>query len=63
MKYQLAKTSRLGNRVVNEDRMGVAEHDNAVLLVMADAPISPANDYRKGIPLWAFSSASYFELP
>lgn len=36
MKYQLAKTTRLGNRVVNEDRIGVAEHDNAVLLVMAD---------------------------
>ena len=36
MKYQLSKTSRLGNRVVNEDRIGVAEHDNAVLLVLAD---------------------------
>lgn len=36
MKYQIAKTTRLGNRVVNEDRIGVAEHDNAVLLVMAD---------------------------
>ena len=36
MKYQLSKTTRLGNRVVNEDRIGVAEHDNAVLLVLAD---------------------------
>jgi len=36
MKYQVAKTTRLGNRVVNEDRIGIAEHDNAVLLVMAD---------------------------
>jgi PPM family protein phosphatase len=36
MKYQLSQTTRLGNRVVNEDRMGVAEHDDAVLLVLAD---------------------------
>lgn len=36
MKYQLSKTSRLGNRVVNEDRIGIAEHDNAVLMVLAD---------------------------
>lgn len=36
MKYQLAKTSRLGNRVVNEDRIGVAETDEALLLVLAD---------------------------
>lgn len=36
MKYQLSKTTRLGNRVVNEDRIGVAEHDNSVLLVLAD---------------------------
>jgi len=36
MKYQLAKTTRLGNRVVNEDRIGVAERDDAVLLIMAD---------------------------
>ncbi|MDT8385210.1 MAG: protein phosphatase 2C domain-containing protein [Gammaproteobacteria bacterium] len=36
MKYQLSKTTRLGNRVVNEDRIGVVEHDNAVLLVLAD---------------------------
>jgi PPM family protein phosphatase len=36
MKYQLSKTTRLGNRVVNEDRIGVAEHDEAVLLVLAD---------------------------
>lgn len=36
MKYQLEKTSRLGNRVVNEDRIGVAESGDAVLLVLAD---------------------------
>lgn len=36
MKYQISKTTRLGNRVVNEDRIGYAEHDNAVLLVLAD---------------------------
>ena len=36
MKYQLSKTTRLGNRVVNEDRIGVAEQNNAVLLVLAD---------------------------
>ncbi len=36
MKYQLKKTSRLGNRVVNEDRIGMAEHHDAVLLVLAD---------------------------
>lgn len=36
MKYQVEKTSRLGNRVVNEDRIGVAENKEAVLLVLAD---------------------------
>lgn len=36
MKYQVSKTTRLGNRVVNEDRIGVAESDDAVLLVLAD---------------------------
>lgn len=36
MKYQLSKTTRLGNRVVNEDRVGVAENENAVLLVLGD---------------------------
>ena len=36
MKYQLEKTSRLGNRVVNEDRIGVAETSDAILLVLAD---------------------------
>jgi serine/threonine protein phosphatase PrpC len=36
MKYQVAKTTRLGNRVVNEDRIGFAENKDAVLLVMAD---------------------------
>jgi serine/threonine protein phosphatase PrpC len=36
MKYQLHKTSRLGNRMVNEDRVGVAHGDDAVLLVLAD---------------------------
>lgn len=36
MKYQLVQTTRLGNRVVNEDRIGVGENDHAVLLVLAD---------------------------
>jgi serine/threonine protein phosphatase PrpC len=36
MKFQLSKTSRLGNRVVNEDRMGAAESNGAALLVLAD---------------------------
>lgn len=36
MIYQLEQTSRLGNRVVNEDRMGVAECRDALLLVLAD---------------------------
>lgn len=36
MKYQLSKTSRLGNRMANEDRIGLAEMDNRVLLVLAD---------------------------
>jgi len=36
MKYQIGKTSRLGNRVVNEDRLGVAEEDDRLLLVLAD---------------------------
>ncbi len=36
MKYQHTKTSRLGNRMVNEDRIGFAEVDGRVLLVLAD---------------------------
>lgn len=36
MKYQLGKTSRLGNRKVNEDHLGVAETNDAVLMVLAD---------------------------
>lgn len=36
MKYQLTKTSRLGNRMVNEDCVGVAEKGAGVLLVLAD---------------------------
>jgi len=36
MKYQVSKTSRLGNRVVNEDRIAIAEYHGAVLLVLAD---------------------------
>ncbi|NOX75338.1 MAG: serine/threonine-protein phosphatase, partial [Gammaproteobacteria bacterium] len=36
MKYQASKTSRLGNRVVNEDRIAMVEHRGAVLLVLAD---------------------------
>ncbi len=36
MKYQHTKTSRLGNRMSNEDRIGIAEVDGRVLLVLAD---------------------------
>jgi len=36
MKYQFGQTSRLGNRTVNEDDLGVAEVGGAVLLVLAD---------------------------
>ncbi len=36
MKFQLSKTSRLGNRVVNEDRIGTAKSNGRVLLVLAD---------------------------
>lgn len=36
MKYQLGKTSRLGDRKTNEDYIGVAEASDAVLLVLAD---------------------------
>jgi serine/threonine protein phosphatase PrpC len=36
MKYQFCKATRLGNRVVNEDRIGIAETEHAVLLVLAD---------------------------
>lgn len=36
MKYQFGQTSRLGNRTVNEDDLGVAETSDAVLLVVAD---------------------------
>ena len=36
MKYQLAQLSVGGGRAANEDRVGTAERDNAVLLVVAD---------------------------
>jgi serine/threonine protein phosphatase PrpC len=36
MKYQFGQTSRLGNRTLNEDDLGVAEAGEAVLLVVAD---------------------------
>lgn len=36
MKYQLGQSTRLGNRETNEDHIGVAETDEAVLLVLAD---------------------------
>lgn len=36
MKYQIEKTTRLGNREINEDHIGVAETNNAILLVLAD---------------------------
>lgn len=36
MRYQLGQATRLGNRVVNEDRIGIAECGDAVLMVVAD---------------------------
>jgi PPM family protein phosphatase len=36
MKYQVAQLSVAGGRSVNEDRVGIAERANAVLLVVAD---------------------------
>ena len=36
MQYVIAKTSRLGNRNTNQDRLTALERDNTVLLVLAD---------------------------
>lgn len=36
MKFVTAQTNRLGNREMNEDRLGVSENEQAVLLVVAD---------------------------
>jgi len=36
MKYDIYKTSRLGNRNTNQDRMGVVETEHALLMVIAD---------------------------
>lgn len=36
MKYDVCKASRLGNRKTNQDRMGVVETRNAIMLVVAD---------------------------
>lgn len=36
MKYQIAQFSSTGGRAANEDRVGIAERKNAVLLVVAD---------------------------
>jgi serine/threonine protein phosphatase PrpC len=36
MKYDVCKASRLGNRKTNQDRLGVVETRNAILLVVAD---------------------------
>lgn len=36
MKYQVAQFSSVGGRAANEDRAGIAERKNAVLLVVAD---------------------------
>ena len=36
MKYEIGKTSRLGNRKTNQDYVGTAESDNAVVLVLGD---------------------------
>ena len=36
MQYLIARTSRLGNRETNQDRLAALEHDGVVLLVIAD---------------------------
>ena len=36
MKYDVTKANRLGNRKVNQDRMGIVETEHAVMLVVAD---------------------------
>ena len=36
MQYVIGKTSRLGNRSTNQDRIGAFERDNTVLLVLGD---------------------------
>ncbi len=36
MQYLIGKTSRLGNRETNQDRLAVLEHEGTVLLIVAD---------------------------
>ena len=36
MKYDVTKANRLGNRKINQDRMGIVETEHAVMLVVAD---------------------------
>jgi len=36
MQYIIARTSRLGNRAINQDRVAALERDNTVLLVLGD---------------------------
>ena len=36
MKYEVAKTNRLGNRQINQDRAGIVETSEGLLLVVAD---------------------------
>ena len=36
MQYVIARTSRLGNRAINQDRVAALERDNTVLLVLGD---------------------------
>ena len=36
MQYVIGKTSRLGNRTINQDRIAALERDNTVLLVLGD---------------------------
>lgn len=36
MKFNTGKTNRLGNRSCNQDRFAIIEHDNSVLLIIAD---------------------------
>ena len=36
MQYVIGKSSRLGNRSINQDRLAALERDNTVMLVLGD---------------------------
>jgi len=36
MQYVIGKSSRLGNRAINQDRIAALERDNTVMLVLGD---------------------------